>query len=129
MTSMGARGEWYALVACVAGTAHGAVADDVAARGTFDLRIAEQPLTEALIEFSRQSGVQIIFFASLTDGLESPGVNGIYSLDDGLRALLRGSGLAFRVINPRTVEIFRPDPPSPRETETQPALTLGCCNE
>lgn len=74
---------------------------------TFELRITAQPLDEALQEFSRQSGMQVIYFSGLTDGFQSPGVNGKYTVTAALQALLAGSGLTFHVINARTVQIRR----------------------
>lgn len=119
MTALRARGGLFALFACFAGAAHGGVVAKAVEQTTFDLRIVAQPLDEALQEFSRQTGVQVIFFSKVTNGIRSPGANGKYSLDEALKALLAGSGLSFRVINTRTVEIFRPSP----------ARSIGCCNE
>jgi iron complex outermembrane recepter protein len=70
-----------------------------------ELRITAQPLDEALQEFARQSGMQVIFFSALTEGIQSPGVKGKYTVAAALKELLAGSGLSFRVINSRTVEI------------------------
>lgn len=70
-----------------------------------ELRITAQPLDEALQEFARQSGMQVIFFSALTEGIQSPGVKGKYTAAAALKELLAGSGLSFHVINPRTVEI------------------------
>jgi Secretin and TonB N terminus short domain len=74
-----------------------------------ELRITAQPLDEALQEFSRQSGMQVIFFSGLTEGIQSPGVKGKYTVEAALKALLAGSGLTFRLINVRTVEIRKAD--------------------
>ena len=74
-----------------------------------ELRITAQPLDEALQEFSRQSGMQVIYFSGLTDGIQSPGVNGKYTVTAALQALLTGSGLSFHVINARTVQIRKED--------------------
>jgi iron complex outermembrane recepter protein len=74
-----------------------------------ELRITAQPLDEALQEFSRQSGMQVIYFSDLTDGIQSPGVNGKYTVKSALQALLTGSGLSFHVINARTVQIRKED--------------------
>lgn len=79
-----------------------------------ELRIAAQPLDQALQEFARQSGMQVIFFASLTDGRQSPGVAGKYAVAVALKELLAGSGLSFRLINARTVEIRKADAAEPR---------------
>ena len=76
-----------------------------------ELRITAQPLDEALQEFSRQSGVQVIFFSKLTDAIQSPGVIGKHSVAAALEQLLAGSGLSFRMINARTVEIRKADAP------------------
>lgn len=70
-----------------------------------ELRITAQPLDEALQEFARQSGMQVIFFSALTEGIQSPEVKGKYTVAAALKELLAGSGLSFRVINSRTVEI------------------------
>ncbi len=71
----------------------------------FDLRIDSQPLDEALQEFSRQSGIQVVFFSRLTEGLRAPALDGQYELAGALSALLRGSGLTFRLVNQNTVQI------------------------
>ena len=84
---------------------------------TFELRITAQPLDEALQEFSRQSGMQVIYFSGLTDGIQSPGVNGKYTVSAALQALLAGSGLSFRVINARTVEIRKEEAEAHRAEE------------
>lgn len=119
MIALHARGRLYALIACFVGAAHAGIADKTVETAILDLRIAAQPLDEALQEFARQSGVQVIFFSKLTDGVHSPGANGKYTLHEAMEALLAGSGLSFRIINSRTVEIYRP----------APYLSIGCCNE
>jgi hypothetical protein len=84
----------------------------------FDFRIAAQPLDDALQEFSRQTGMQIIFFSRLTEGIQSPGVRGEYTMEAALKKLLSGSGLDFRLINDRAVSILRAKPPkSPTRAE------------
>jgi Secretin and TonB N terminus short domain len=88
-----------------ADTQYGEHAEAQADARTLDLQIAAQPLDRALQEFSRQSGMQVIFFSSLTDGIRSPGVAGRYTVAEALKELLAGSGLTFRLINPTTVEI------------------------
>jgi hypothetical protein len=93
------------LVICLAWTLHGRAAQQQTEAAVFDLRISAQPLDEALQEFSRQSGMQIIFFSGLSDGIQSPGVRGKYTVTAALKELLAGSGLSFRVLNARAVEI------------------------
>jgi len=64
----------------------------VEARRTFD--IPSGPLDRALSRFGRQAGVQLVVNAELTTGLSSPGVSGDLEVDEALRRLLAGTGLA-----------------------------------
>ena len=84
------------------GSAHGA---EPAAH---TLHIASQPLDSALQEFARQTGIQIIFFSYLTDGRRAPALDGRYSVDAAMKALLAESGLTFRQVNAKTIEIRPP---------------------
>ena len=92
-----------ALVVMCAGFFPGAIRG--AERSTLRLHIASQPLDSALQEFARQTGVQVIFFSYLTDGKQSPALNGTYTVDTAMHALLAGSMLTFRQINAKTIEI------------------------
>jgi len=69
------------------------------------LHIASQPLDSALQEFARQSGVQVIFFSYLTDGQRAPALDGKYTVDAAMKALLADSRLTFRRVNAKTIEI------------------------
>lgn len=71
-----------------------------------NLSIDDQPLESALQQFASQSGVQIVFFSRITEGLRAPEVRGRYTLASGLSQLLAGTKLTFRVLNPRTVEVL-----------------------
>jgi iron complex outermembrane recepter protein len=71
----------------------------------YTLHIAGQPLDSALQEFARQTGVQIIFFSYLTEGQRAPALDGTYSVDAAMRALLADSKLTFRRVNAKTIEI------------------------
>ena len=53
-------------------------------------------LEDALNQFGRESGALISFGSQLTQGLQSPGLDGQYEVRQGLDALLRGSGLQAR---------------------------------
>jgi len=119
MNTLHDRGSLYAFIACAVGAANAAMADEAPAPTRMQLRIAAQPLDEALQEFSRQSDIQVVFFSQVTHGARSPGIDGTVTVDVALRALLAGSGLAYRIINSRTVEIYRPAQP----------LSRGCCDE
>ena len=71
----------------------------------YHFNIGSQPLATALQQFAEQSGIQIIFFSRVTEGLQAPALNGSYTISDALGKLLFGSHLIFRVINPKTIEI------------------------
>ena len=72
---------------------------------TYAIKIESQPLSTALQVLAKQSGVQIIFFSRVTEGLQAPALNGSYTVSGALEMLLSGSHLIFRVINPKTIEI------------------------
>jgi iron complex outermembrane recepter protein len=75
------------------------------AEPAYTLHIASQPLDGALQEFARQTGIQIIFFSYLTDGQRAPALDGTYTVDVAMNALLAGSMLTFRWVNAKTIEI------------------------
>ena len=72
----------------------------------YTLHIEAQSLERALQEFSRQTGIQIIFFSYLTDGRRSDGLDGVYTVSAAMGALLSNSGLTYRSINQQTIEII-----------------------
>jgi outer-membrane receptor for ferric coprogen and ferric-rhodotorulic acid len=74
----------------------------------YDLKIDRQPLGAALQELARQSGVQIIFFSQIAEGLQAPALKGRYTLTGALQVMLGSSQLTFQVINPKTVAIRVP---------------------
>ncbi|MEJ0035706.1 MAG: TonB-dependent receptor [Gammaproteobacteria bacterium] len=74
------------------------------------------PLDEALQELARQSGIQVVFFSRITAGRSAPELSGEYSLSDAMTRLLAGSGLTFRQVNARTVEVRQPPPGSARSS-------------
>ncbi|WP_434561249.1 TonB-dependent Fe(3+) dicitrate receptor FecA [Pseudomonas sp. Z4-20] len=58
--------------------------------------IAPSSLENALNQFGREAGVLISFGSQLTGGLQSRGLEGSYSPEQGLSALLEGTGLQAR---------------------------------
>lgn len=81
------------------GTVRIAQADAVA----FD--IPPQPLQRALTAFAEQSGWQLFYSAQVADGVQSNGVSGSFEPEAALKQLLRGTGLDFRITEPRTVTL------------------------
>jgi hypothetical protein len=78
-----------------------------AEHATYTLHIASQPLDSALQEFARQTGIQIIFFSYLTDGQRALALDGTYTVEVAMNALLADSTLTFRWVNAKTIEIGR----------------------
>jgi len=71
----------------------------------FDLKIDSQPLGQALQEFAKQCGIQIIFFSTVTEGHQAPALHGQFTTEGALRQLLDDSKLTYHEINPKTIEI------------------------
>ena len=61
--------------------------------GSKTYHIAPSPLENALNQFGRESGVLISFGSQITSGLQSRGLEGNYTAEQGLAALLEGTGL------------------------------------
>ena len=70
-----------------------------------DIRLPSQPLSIALREFARQTGVQVAIQSELTDGKTAASVNGKYEPVDALAALLKGTGLIAYLVNQNTYGI------------------------
>src|SRR5438477_11943173 len=71
----------------------------------YNYRIDKQSLSTALQEFATQSGVQIIFFAKVTDGIEAPSLRGKFTAADAMKRLLDHSDLTFQQLNSKTIEV------------------------
>lgn len=69
-----------------------AQASDQAVRA-FDIKVAAQPLADALNELSRQTGVPIFASGDLIAEARSQAVSGRLTLEQALRAMLRGHSL------------------------------------
>ena len=83
--------------------ARAATAAELEASVNFD--IAAQPLDTALLEFSKQAGVQVLATESAVSGKTTQGVRGAYPVSRALAELLRGSGLKYRQTAERAVTI------------------------
>lgn len=59
-------------------------------------RIHSGPLPGALNAFAELNGLQILYDSAVTSGLTTVGLDGDYSVREGLDRLLRGTGLSWR---------------------------------
>ena len=73
--------------------------------------IAPQPLSAALIQFSKQAEVQVVAAGHKLDGISTKGVRGRYSIAEALRLLLEGTGIEFRPSGTNTI-LLAPTAPS-----------------
>lgn len=71
------------------------------------LNIPTQPLRQALLAFSQQSGQNVLLDGNLDATLRSTPVVGNYSLQEGLSKLLQGSGYSFARTDAATVYLVR----------------------
>ncbi|MGP1253486.1 MAG: TonB-dependent siderophore receptor [Kiloniellales bacterium] len=115
------------ITVCLAGAAQAASArsgeilsdppEQLAQSETLAIDIATQPLSDALRELSRQTGLQFFAGSDLTQGLTAPAVSGRMSADEALRQLLAGSGLVYSYSGASVVALER----APTAPESGPA--------
>ncbi|RDI39335.1 iron complex outermembrane receptor protein [Gluconacetobacter liquefaciens] len=67
-----------------------------AAIPSIHLDIPRQPLSAALQAFSRRTGIQVVYTASIDAGIISPGISGDFDAMTALSRLLSGTGVTFR---------------------------------
>ncbi len=83
----------------------------------FSFSIAAKPLPQALSDFSRVTGISVVYTDEAPYGLTAPAINGQMSAEQAMQQLLSQSGLTFRQTDARTLAL-EPVP-------TTGALNLG----
>ena len=78
--------------------------------------IPPQALTDALVAFGQQSGIQVTVDGTLARNLSSPAVRGTMTGQQALTRLLAGSGLTYVIADDATVVIERPERPGGNDT-------------
>ncbi len=68
--------------------------------------IPEQPIAQALGEFARQTGLQLIYISTVVRGQHSRPVPRALSANEALAQMLRGTGLDFEYVTPQTIRIL-----------------------
>ncbi len=71
----------------------------------FDIPSGE--LDPALMAFSRQSGLQLLYSSELVSGVTTRGVQGDHTPEGALRTLLNETGMQYRFSNPNTITLQR----------------------
>lgn len=95
-------------------------------------RIHSGPLPGALNAFAELNGLQILYDSAVTSGLTTVGLDGDYSVREGLDRLLRGTGLSWRFsVRGNTVSILLAQNDSGRMNDASaratslPAIEIG----
>src|ERR1700687_1827816 len=70
-----------------------------------EFNVPFQPLASAVIQFSKQADIQVIASGQKLDGVSSKGVQGSYTIDEGLKVLLDGTGFTFKVVGDNTISL------------------------
>jgi outer membrane receptor protein involved in Fe transport len=79
---------------------------DARSESMLSAEIGPQPLAQALMAFTRQTGLQTIYVSELVTARQSKGARAGLSPGDALTQLLDGTGLTFQLLNARTAKIF-----------------------
>lgn len=99
----GASFAMTALALAIAGLPLHAAETDAGAGRTY--AIPAGMLSQALTRFADQADIKLIFNPELTRHLNAPPLQGPVSVEQGLRELLKGSGLGFRMTDKNTFVI------------------------
>ncbi|MBV6822219.1 TonB-dependent receptor [Pseudomonas sp. PD9R] len=86
-------------------------------RTQFSFSMAAKPLPQALSDFSRITGISVVYTDEAPYGITAPALNGQLTAEQALQRLLIGSGLTFRRADSHTMALE----PMPSEG----ALNLG----
>ena len=105
MNGLSAARGLRAWIACCLLLLHCAWASALDLARKVDFNVPAQPLTSAVLEFSKQAGIQLVASGQKLDGVASPGVQGRHAIDEALGALLRGTGFGFRVVGDNTIAL------------------------
>src|SRR5579859_1447065 len=69
--------------------------------------MAPMPLNQALDQFSRSTGLQVVYAPEVADSLRSSAVAAGLDPKQQLSQMLKGTGLSYRFVTPTTVTIVR----------------------
>src|SRR5450631_2195591 len=81
--------------------------------------IPAQPLGDALAVFAKQTGLQLVYVSGVVDGQRSRAVRAGLMPEAALSRLLRGTGLKFEYLTPRSIRILAAVVALPREPSTK----------
>ena len=88
---------------CLVGSCLAASASDADTEVTLPADIGPRPLAEALADFGRLTGLQLIYVSEIAEAMPSRGAQAGLTGSAALTQLLQGTGLRFEFLNARTV--------------------------
>ena len=91
------------VAAGICGAIPNAHAQKTADIKSFD--VPEQPAAKALNSFAEQADITLVFSQDLVQGMTVHPLHGSYTMLDGLRAMLKGTGLSIQKVNDHTISI------------------------
>ncbi len=98
---------WFLLLACCFGALQFGLSNRTWAEPNYRFDIFNnQDLSQALIQFSHQSGLAIVFPDRLARGLPAQELRGNMSAEAGLKQLLTDTELAWRMVDGRIIAIY-----------------------
>jgi iron complex outermembrane receptor protein len=72
------------------------------------LSIPDGPLEPALVRFTEQAKLKLVYGTDLTQALTTPGLEGTFPPLEALGRLLDGTGLSYRRVSPSTLTLVNP---------------------
>jgi iron complex outermembrane recepter protein len=81
--------------------------------------IPAEPIAQALAAFARQTGLQLVYVSGVAREQRSQAVSAGLGANVALARLLRGTGLKFEYLTPRSIRILAAVTGPPRETTAQ----------
>jgi len=87
--------------------------------------IPAQPLSQALTQFGRQSGLQVAVDAASVAGKSTSGVSGTMSAQGALQQLLSGTGVTYRFTSPSAVSVVSAAPGPSGALQLDPVQVQG----
>jgi iron complex outermembrane recepter protein len=70
-----------------------------------DFNVPSQPLASAVIQFSKQADIQFLISGQKLDSVSGKAVRGSYTIEEGLKLLLDGTGFCFKVVGENTITL------------------------
>jgi iron complex outermembrane receptor protein len=92
------------------GTTILAITSDPAPQEPGQVRLSIPPgsLEPALVAFTGQAGIRLVYASEMTERLTTKGIEGAFRPLDALGLILEGTGLTYRAVGPSTITLVNP---------------------